>query len=114
MLFQLTEVTLKDHESVGLVPAGGRERWETQGREIPAGKAPGNEPCWGGLRLFEHTNLQNTRLHELTRGTCFLCLPVLKLQCGMNGIYYSVQESIYLSYAQSFIAFRSSVNLSLV
>lgn len=34
----------------------------------------------------------------LSRATCSLCLIVLKLQCGMNGIYYSAQEeSIYLS-----------------
>lgn len=50
-----------------------------------------------------------------TRATCSLCLIVLKLQCGMNGIYYSVQEeSIYLTSAQSLKAFLSPVNNLLV
>lgn len=71
----------------------------------------------GGTGVSGDTNLTTPGSGALlfTRQTCFLFLTVLKLQCGMNGIYYSVQEeSTYLAYALSFIAFLPLVNLPLV
>lgn len=93
--------------------------WEAEGEvlETPA------ESTWQWHLLGRNGSYFKTQTCQipgsvallLTRATCSLCLIVLKLQCGMNGIYYSVQEeSIYLSFAQSFKAFLSPVNSLLV
>lgn len=79
----------------------------------------GMTPAGEEWELFQDTNLPNTRLCSSAahQSNLFFVFNnyVLKLQCGMNGIYYSVQEeSIYLSFAQSVKAFLSPVNNLLV